>query len=483
MPGAGYSTSAFVDGDPRLGHFWTAGNPAGLVTELPPTRTDFRAEWSRQRGDYRRPLDPAARILLRASGRAWKALTPSFALLGRVAADRERLDPGTHADDTEAFASSPFITTDTSGAAVRRVRTRLEGAASWKLADWALGVSLGYEARENTSIESPVVRRVLSEMPGLVLGATRPLGGLRAGLFGRFRHRAETIRVIELAGDARVHELLGWTEPPSIDVLGAYHRRREESVFAGGASLAGSVGAYSFTAFAELDRLRERLWDQENNDPDRDRWDANGWSAGAALQGRVGTGWLVTLNANVASVSGDALPQRDSVIAFAADERSAGLRVDLRRSPEASGWAAAISADVRVEWRDRRDLRLNLATNVRSFTPSLRVEIGRQVNEKLFVSGGGDVSAYGPTSRIPDPAVLGPRFDAYHAADFALQASRATSLASVGHVRYRVGKGASLWLSARVERSSPSGNVTVVLRPEGSRAAVSVSGGVTTGLP
>jgi len=63
LPGAGTSAMPSLFGPPRVGPFWTAGNPAGLVGDLSDSRSDFILTRSRQTGDYRRPLDPGATTL------------------------------------------------------------------------------------------------------------------------------------------------------------------------------------------------------------------------------------------------------------------------------------------------------------------------------------------------------------------------------------------------------------------------------------
>lgn len=481
--GAGHAASAFLEGEPRTGLFWTGGNPAGLVDEISAPRTDFSGAWARQHGDFRRPLDPGAVDLLQASARSWKAVTPAFAVLGRAAMDRERLDPGTVADLTQPFASSPFITIDTSAAPMRRIRTLLEGVASWRVGEWGLGATLGYEARENTSIVSPVVRRISVQTPGIVLGAARLFGGTRVGLHGRYRHRAESILLSERAGDARVYEFIGWTEPPAIDVIGSYYRRREENSASAGMSAAGSLGSLRYGLVVEAHRVRERLWDQERNDPDRDRWDANGWSAGMALQQPLAPGLMLTLQGNVASLDGDALPQRDSIVGFTTSEGVADLEVEVRRRHVRSPLELVIAAGFRREWRDRQDERLILGTTARTNSLSARVEIGWRAAERWFVSAGGALSASGATSRIPDPAVLGPLYRQHLAPEFGIIASDASARAVLGYVSYRVGSQSSLWGSIRTEGLSPNGLASFSFRPGGDRTSTSVTAGITTGIP
>ena len=82
---------------------------------------------------------------------------------------------------------------------MRRTRALLEGAGSWRAGDWSIGATLGFEARDHTTILSGVLRRNRLVTPGIVLGVARKIGGVDAGLHARYRYRSETIRVIEVS--------------------------------------------------------------------------------------------------------------------------------------------------------------------------------------------------------------------------------------------------------------------------------------------
>ena len=113
---------------PRVGLFWTAGNPAALRAELNDTRTDFRFAAAHESGSFRRPLDPGGRSIQQAGGSGWTPVDRRLALTGRAEVNEERFDPGTSADVQEPYPTSPFVTLDTSATAMRRTSARLEGA-------------------------------------------------------------------------------------------------------------------------------------------------------------------------------------------------------------------------------------------------------------------------------------------------------------------------------------------------------------------
>lgn len=485
LPSAGTATSAFHFGAPRVGAFWTAGNPAGLVQGTRDARTDFAAAWSRQTGDYRRPLDPGAARLLQGAVQGWKGFSPSFSLLGRVVFDQERLDPGTRSDFTEAFPSSPFVSTDTSGSGVRRTRARLEGAAGWKLGRWNAGVTTGYEARDQLSIISTVVRRVRSVTPGLVLGFSRTLGGIELGGFARVRRTAETVLLYTRTGSGRVYELTGYREVPLIDLSNSYYRRREQNSSSLGGTLGGGSGRTRWALYAEADRQTERLTRQQQNDPAVDRWDESGWSAGGALQRSLGACWLFTLHARTVRLAGDADLALDSTGSiFHASESALDTELELRKLSPGGGWSGALTVGIARESRSRRDSTIALATTVTSTTSSVALELGRSLGSRGFAAAGAALAYYGPTSSTPNVASRGPIYRYYFAPEYALYSSRARPSAVSFLFRYRVSKNANLWSSGRLERlSSAESPPFSPFVPGGSRTAGSFSAGITVLAP
>jgi hypothetical protein len=479
LPRAGTAT-AFRFGAPRIGSFWTAGNPAALVRELTDGRTDFTAGWALEEGAYRRPLDPAKARILGVQGSSWRPVSPRFAVLGRVGFEQNRFDPGTRANVVAPFGSSPFVNTDTSTTGVRRTRVELEGVGSGRLGDWNLGATLGYEARDHNTILSGVVRRTRSATPGGVAGASRRLGGVHLGGYVGYRHRAETIRLIEISQQAQVFDLIGFGEPPAISLQPDYHRRTEADDFRLGLSLSSPLGAGLFTLFVERISTRERQWRQETNEPIQDAWDADGINLGGAVQRPLGGRWLVTARARYTTLEGDADRGTDSVgVIFQADESRLDIDAELRLTPAPASWTAVLAAGVMRENRVRTDLLLELRSKVTATTPRVGLEVGRFLRERLFLAAGGSVAAYGATTSIPDPSARGPVYQFYYAPEFGLYATDARPVSGSVFARYRVAKAAALWFDWRIERLAPSGDSRVPLAPTGSRTVNRLTLGAT----
>ncbi len=483
LPSAGTATSGFVFGPPRVGSFWTAGNPAGLVEDARDARTDFQGGFNRQSGDFRRPLDPGTARLVQAAAQSWKGFSPTFSLLGRVTFDQKRLDPGTRSDFTEAFPSSPFVSTDTSASPVRRTRAVLEGVAGWRLGRWTVGITGGYEGRDHLSTVSTTIRRVRSTTPGLVLGIARQLGGIQLGAFTRLRHTAESVLLFTRTGSGRVYELTGYREAPPITLSTSYSKRREQDLSSFGGTLGGHTGRTRWILYAEADRQSERLTRQQQNDPALDRWDQSGWSAGGALQRRFGPRWLLTLHARGVSSSGDADLALDSAgVIFHAEESALEAELELRMVPADREWAGILTLGMAGESRTRRDSTTGLATSVTSGTPSLALELGRQLGPRMFAAVGGALAWYRPTSTIPNPAKQGPIYRYYIGPEYALYSSRSHPTAVSFLMRYRVSPVAMLWTSGRLERLSAT-DATSNFIPDGSRRAFSITAGVTVLTP
>jgi hypothetical protein len=404
-------------------------------------------------------------------------------MLGRVVFDQERLDPGTRADASSPFGSSPFVTLDTSGTGFRRTRALLEGAAGWKLGGWGLGTTLGLEARDHSTIVSGVVRRVRLATSGVVLGATRRIGGVEVGVLGRYRHKAEEIRVFQRSAASWLYQLAGYREVEPIAAQPPYYRRREETSSAFGVSLAGQFSKARWTLYAEGTRLREGLWRQQINDPAKDRWNASGWKARAGLQRPMGSRGLLTVHAHISSLSGDGDLSTDSAgVIFMAEESVWDIEAELRLLPAGRGWTGSATLGLARESRERRDVGGNspIGTNVSAVSPSVAVELGRDVGGSFFVAFGGALSLHGPTSALPDPRNRGPVYQSYAAPELDLYSSRATPMAVSFMLQYRTGKSTTLWMSGRTERLSSSESVPISpFTPSGSRTTTSLAGGVT----
>lgn len=465
----------------RIGEFWTAGNPGALAREVDSAHTEFAVAWSRQRGEYRRPLDPGGTRLLRLRGESWQSLRPGFSLIGRIVADREEVNPGTASDQTEPYSSSPFITLDTSLAAVRRTRIRLEGASGWRVGAWGLGLTLGLENRDHQTIESGLVRRVRGSLAGAVVGVSRRLGPFDMGVYGRLRYRNETIRLTEAAAQGTVYQLEGFRDVLPINFTQAYYRRTEEVSTAVGASASGPLAGGVVTAYGEVRRLTEGLTNQEQNNPRDDEWRVTGWAAGFSWGRVVGKNWRLEASAALEVLDGKADAAFDSTgVFFTARERRAvgqfGLHFDSKI------WEGAAGIGIRHERSDRADLSAAVESQISSTSPLLRVLVGRRLGA-VKVSLSGAVLFYGPDSRIPDPVSRGQTYQRFIAPGLDLDALGARPSAILARVDWRASKGTTFWWVGKSERLSPRGAALTSFSPSGSRLTSAMEGGITIGVP
>ncbi len=478
----GVSTSAVpatLFGRTPIGLFWTAGNPAGLARGVDSSRTDFIAAMARTRGDFRRPLDPGGSDLTQIAASSWRQIDPKLTVLGRVVLDQERFDPGTRADETEPYPTSPFVTTDSGTTPSRRTRARLEGVAGWALGPWSLGADLGYEARDHQTIEAGFVRRSRQAMPGLAIGAARQVGGIRFGLAGRYRHRAETVLLAERAAEGQVVALEGYRDVRPLSVQQSYYRLIEEDVPSMTLGAEGTLGRGRWVLFGEVAGLRERRTRQEQDNPAYDRWNADSWTAGWAYQRPLGRRWILTADGRYTQLTGHGDLALDSAATvFTANERVAAARIELRLLPDAHGWTALMALTGRYERRVRNDSIALVGSRFTISAPGVAVEIGRAVGRRVTLIGTVAVTGSVATSAIPAPLSRGAVYRQLIAPELDLLARNATPIAFGGVVRWRAPSGTALWLSGRVERVTPRGTSPSGFGPGGNRSAGEVMFGV-----
>lgn len=477
LPSAGGSIPLLQLPLPIVGLFWTAGNPAGLAAEVERSRTDFVFARAAAKGTFRRPLDPAATEMTQVSVTSWQRIDRRLTMLGRAVVGQERLDPGTQADETEPFPTSPFVTTDTGTTPSRRTRARLEGVAGWSLGQWAVGLNLGYDARENETIEAGFVRRSRQAMPGAAVGVARRFGGIRVGLVGRLRNRAETILLTERAAEGQVWQLEGYREVAPINVSQSYYRRIEEAVPSLGLGLSGSMDAGRWALFAEHAALRERRTRQQQNNPALDRWNTTSWTLGASFQRPWGR-WLITGETALTLLTGDGDLALDSTgTVFTARERSGRVRLEARLA--AGGpWLAVASASLHYERRTRTDLTLGVSSDIRATAPAVALEVGRSLAGPLRLVVTGAVLRSLATASLPDPDVRGPLFRRLVAPELDLEARGATSIVVGAMLQWEVRSQMTLWVSARRERLSPTDPSVTGLGAGGHRAANGILAGL-----
>lgn len=465
---------------PTIGLFWHTGNPAGLPFDIVAARADMWSAMASQRGEFRRPLDAGATELRQLSAQAWRPVGTRSAMIGRVTLDQETLAPGSQADVTEPFGSSPFVVTDTSITPVRRTRARLEGAAGWRVGAWSLGAAVGYETRDHSTIDAGFVRRARRVSPGTTLGVSRALGsakeGPRVGVHIGWTGQAETVQLNERATEGRVYQLEGYREVRPIDVLDFYYRRMQVSERSAGIEAVGLLRSIRWSLAVDVARREQQLWRQQQNDPAKDRWEARAWGASARLQRALSERrWLLTAEATWRALDGNgdlALDSTGSV--FSAKERSWLGAAELRWTPDSS-WRALASLSIAGERRDRRDSVADVRTTLESRTPLIAIEIARQVTRQLELLVGLSRGIYQARGLIPNPAAQGSLYRRLIARELQLYATDARPESLTLAATWRLANRTKIWLLSRAEILTASDpQPQTVFTPAGDRRATTI---------
>ncbi|MDO8501901.1 MAG: hypothetical protein Q7S20_08650 [Gemmatimonadaceae bacterium] len=481
LPSASVALPSLLMPAPKVGLFWSAANPAALPWDVSDKRGDIAAARSTQDGTYRRPLDPAATRLTQISGMGWQPVEKRGALIGRTIFNRNIKNPGTRSDVNDPYGSSPFVVTDSSTSAVRQSRARLEGAGGWRLGNWGLGLSLGYDTRNTATISSPFARRNRTVQSGVGVGVVRSFNDdrLQAGLVGNWNGGKESISLFEYAQQGVLYALEGYREilPRETDLF--YSRRMLDESRSGQVSLGGRSGAFRWVAYGGGGHFRQRLTSQNQDNPATDLWATTSGSGGIALQLPVIHGRaLVTADAVLTSLTGHAeqvLPPRKG---FDAEERSARAHGEIRIPPGASRWTGAFGLGVETEHRVRTDAIAKVSTTVDGVTPSALIELGRLLSPRMLVIGGYAIAGYSVNGSVPSPLSRGDIYKRFFAPELAIETSGSMSQAFSGAIRWQSSSAAAFWIAGRYEQLTPRGNGSG-FRPTGDRSAGTAWAGVT----
>ncbi|MGD2152898.1 MAG: hypothetical protein PVG79_06485 [Gemmatimonadales bacterium] len=459
---------------PRVGLVWTAGNPAALPYEVEDSWVRFRAGLLEASGDLRRPLDPGAVSRRRLSAFGWRPLNGQAGVVGRVVVDRTNLKDGAFADVLRPYGSNPFVVIDTVGDELGRTAARLEGASGWRIGRLGLGLSLGYEAAETRTVASAAPRLNRSGAAGAVGGLALELsanGGLRLGVSGRWRRSTQHVQIYTIQTPTRVYEIQGYGEPVPLDLQPAtYVRRLERDEWALGLSLAGRALGGHWALFARTENLSEGQHNEESNDPLTDRWEVDGWRAGAAYQRQLGEHLLLTAGVRASSLWGEARLADPEGVVFTCDEERWAADVELRFLGP-GGWEAAALLTLLREDRTRRDRLAGTRSEVRAWQRGAGVAIGRRLGSRFAVAASAGLAGHQPAGAIPDPAVMGPVFTESMGPALALSVTGglATALSLAG--RWQVSGTAALWARVRYTSLAPRiGAIRIPLQPSGERS-------------
>jgi len=467
--------------DPRIGLFWTAGNPGSLAFEVHDAWSAYQVARSHDAGSYRRPLDPDRSGVSQVTALGWQPLGANGAAAGRVIVDQEAMSPSSNAVSEAPYGTSPFAVTDSATPSFTHVRTRLEGGAGWRRGGWGVGLLAGFEGREKwtRSTGSPRTGRV--SVPGATVGVVREIAAarLRLGLFARWLGSYETLRVVPQAAAGIVFPVAGYSEPDRLTVSQrpGYFRRIERDATAYGLGAAGSAFGVSWTAYAERDRRRDAFFSEERGDPPLDVWRAKGWVAGGAAQRHVsGTAVLLTARVRASGLTGDATRADLEGIFFHAEEQVFAADLDVRATVPNSPWSlAAILGTARAS-RKRFDFIAETRSEFVAWTPGAALEASREIGTATTVAAGFAVSGSAAVAAIPNPGLQGPVYQRLIAPELALYGTAATPTAASVSLRRRVGARTSLWIRA-VRESLVHGKPTATTAdgPNGERTLWSVA--------
>ncbi len=445
----------------RIGLFWTAGNPGALAREVGDQRTEFLVGLTDESGDYHRPFDPGAESHRLIAGQAWGAMGARGTGIARIAVDGGDFDDGAFADVLVPYASEPFTVIDTLGEKTSRTAVRLEGAGAWQHGSFAVGLGLGYVQQETRTVESavPILNRTAS--PGVTGGVTYGLrgGSVRIGAFGRWQQTAETVAISSIAAVSRVYRFTGFDDPEAINLVANFFTRRfDRHAWAAGGVMGAELAGFSAVLFLQREHRLSKNFNILGDEGVADRWDAAGWMAGAALQSAFAARrLLVTIEARYSTLNGEEELSQIDGVPFSADETSWNVRGELRFTPR-GGWEAAARLGLTREERTRSDALARVSSDLRSWSPEAALEVARWFGSSIAVGLGGAIGERNPSGSVPDPASMGPVYQAWLAPELALDATAARAWAGIGTVRWQLRPVTALWIQGQYKRiSAPSG--------------------------
>lgn len=474
LPHAPPFTDMVAGTAPRIGLFWTAGNPAGLVHNASEARAELGIGFGNEVGKYRRPQDPDDVALRRLSGIAWRRVGRGAAA-GRIVAESRDIGSAPYAALVAPYVSDPLVVTDTTLPAMRRLVARLEGAIAWEERWLSVGLSAGAEVWDNRTSEARFPRLGRASRPAVAAAVGARLPFLQIRLAGQVRWMGgnETVLLAAQPDAGTVYLLDGYSEPDPRRVVPprVLFRRIDRDALALGGGLEGRFLGVQWVVFGQHERRTNEHSSVRDEAPPRDRWRARGWTYGAAAQG-VGLrgSLLVTAWARHTGLTGDATrADLNDAVFFRSDEDVTQGSLELRYVPRASPWRVTAAFVFIREQRVRRDFIADVRSEFSSWAPGGRMEIARRFRSTTL-NVGAAASGYTPVALIPDASAMGPVYQTLVAQELALYALRATSVAGTVGAAYRRGR-TTLALAVIAERLSERGNeaTTLAFAPTGSR--------------
>lgn len=469
--------------DPKIGLFWTGGNPGGIPWEVTEWRAEIAARASGESGGYRRPQEPGSRRAFGLEGFGWTPLGTSGAGVGRVVVDRTDFGDGAFFDVARPYSSNPLSVVDTVGGDLRRTSARLEGAGGWRLGSLGLGLALGYTAHETRTEESAVARLNRLAYSGATGGVVYHVDGgsdLRVGVHARGQRSSEFVQLFPLSGTNRVYQLEGYRDPipRAVQPNMGYRRHLDLEVYGGGVSVGGGGLGGSWVLVVEAGRRRDEHTLDETSDPRLDTWEADLVAARGTFGTSLGSA-LVTVEAGWAALDGEArLAEFDDVF-HTADESRWFLRSDLR-GDFGSGWRVGVVWSSERRESVRRDELARASSDIRAWTHGGGGEVVRRLSPGLAASVGGTVVVHSPGGTLPGRSDLGPVYDRFIAPGLLVEGTAATALSVEGALRWRRDAGSLMFARGRWGSVSPdlTDGRRPALLPDGNRSQWSVDLGV-----
>lgn len=486
FPGSGAALpGVLVTPAPRVGLLWSAGNPAGLASELEDSRTTFEAAAAAASGDYRRPLDPGEVESVGLSSVGWRPVGERGAVIGRVSVERLRFGGGAHTNRVDPYTATPFAIIDTAGADLGRTAAVIEGAGGIRLGPVGLALALAFSPAETRTVAAPVPKVNLSGRPAVSAGVVWDVApALRVGAHGRWRRTTQRIQHLAVAAGSRIYEFAGFAEPIPLDLATHYNQYLEAEAMGVGLAAAGEVLGSSWVLYAEAGEHEELQGVRSRGGDVRDRWTASGLEAGLAVQRPLRLGaatLLVTGRALWSTAEGTAYQAERESDVFHADADAIRLNADLRMTHPA-GWQGALTVGTTRASTFQQDSITRMHADLQSWSPTAAAEVGRSLGAGLAAAVGVAVAQYAPAGALPDPNELGTAARTWLVPGQMLMATPAWTYAGEATLRWTHPSGSAVWARTRYGSMTPDeGPFRLLLAPEGSRTAWRVALGV--GLP
>lgn len=470
---------------PRLGLFWTAGNPGAMAWEVTDRWSEARIERSSLSGDYRRPLDPGRLTRSETDALGWRPVG-SGGVAGRLLVSRDNLGSPAASEVALPYSSNPNVVIDTVGAELNRTAVGIEGAGGWRVGPVGLGLTLAYETHKTTTDRAAVPRLIRGVTPSVAAGAAVEFpAGIRAGLHGRWQRVAREVSIFSVAGVNRVYELDGFGEPRPRDVAGTFYRRRMER---NGTELilsfSGGLGGARWAVFAGSGTAEDGHWSQfRTQDPPTDSWNVSTRTVGASAASRLLAERLqLFVTGRWTSLQGESTRvDPANVIAFRTNDRRLQMEAFLHYAA-GPAWRIALRTGADRDSSTREDLLARATADLRVWRTFAALEAARDLPHGVSASLAWLYSYRSPSGRIPPPETLGPVYREWVGPGLAVVASAARTVGGSATIRWSYAEGPALWVRATHRSSSPAGaDQGPSLRPNGERTRWRLEAGLQWG--